>query len=210
MLKYVYILFLLTVGCEQNKSEIPQVEKKQPVKLPAFEELNAYVFDVSLTNEVKDSLKAWKAYFEFTEFLTTNFKEISPSMALEYATELSERSKTMNDSLKIRTLNTKGVFARLHTLYSEVLRLNDMEAIPSIKAEEVVEQTRKIASVYNSLNAKINAVYAQKNFDKDVDFDESIFNFGAREETPYQRVRKPRKRYTKNSRSQNEQPSFER
>ncbi len=209
MLKYVYILFLLAVGCQQNKNETQVIEKKESVKLPVFEELNTYAFDVSLTNEVKDSLQRWKAYFEFSEFLTSNFNEISPSMALEYATELSERSKTMNDSLKIRTLNTRGVFARLHTLNSEVLRLNDMSAIQSIKAKEVVVQIHKIAAVYNSLNAKINAVYAQKNFDKDVDFDESIFNFGASDEMPYKRIRKPKKRYTKGTRSQNKQPSFE-
>lgn len=200
---------IVAISCQQKPSKTAQVEEKPIVKLPVFEELNAYAFDVSLNEEVKDSLKPWKAYFEFSEFLTTNFNEIAPSMALEYAQELSERSKTMNDSLKIRTLNTKGVFARLHTLYSEVLRLNDMAVIQSIKAEEVVEQTQKIVAVYNSLNAKINAVYAQKNFDKDVDFDESIFNFNTNQEPVYKRIRAPRKKYSNNARTQKGHPSFE-
>jgi hypothetical protein len=73
------------------------------------------------------------------------------------------------------------------------LRLEDMSTISSIKSSEVKEQVAKLVSVYNSINLKIRAVYLQRSLDMNVNFDESIFEFGNQEEVPYSKPKKPKR-----------------
>lgn len=161
------------------------VEEQKPESLALFTENTTYVFNKDLKHQVEKDIQNWDEYFTMSEFLKKYYTAISPSLSLEMSKELTDLSKTMKDSLRIKELNNRGMFARLNVFYSEALRLQDMSEISSIKAVEVTEQVEKLVSVYNSINMKINSIYEQKNFDSNVDFDESIFEFNENAERPY-------------------------
>ena len=204
--KTFYFLFLLVtltaVSCKKKVAEqevgsieieVP-IEEKSPMDgLSLLDTKKTYVFSETLRDTVKTKIKEWKTYFEMSTFLKKNYTDVSPSVALEMSEELSELVLAMKDSLQIKVLNNRGVFARLNTFSSEVLRLKDMASISSITPDEVAVQVDKVVAVYNSINSKINSVYAQQNFDENLDFDEAIFNFNAQAEQPYSIPKKKKK-----------------
>lgn len=203
-MKYtIIVVFILFVSCKKKEKA---VVKEAPVhkSLALFNENKTFVIEDDINPQIKNELKDWDEYFELSKFLNKNFLVISPALSLELSKELTDLSKTMNDSLQIKELNTREMFARLNVFYSESLRLQDMSDISSIKAVEVTDQVSKIMSVFNSINLKINSIYLQNSFDKSVDFDESIFEFNKEAEAAYARPKKLRKPKP----IQNGKPSF--
>lgn len=195
---------MLIISCKKNK-EIVVVEEASPVEsLSLFDENTTYNFNEELKVEVREKIASWDEFFTLSGFLKKNFTSISPSFALELSKELTDLSKAMNDSLKILELNNRGMFARLNVFYSEAIRLEDMSTISSIKASEVNEQVGKLMTVYNSINMKINSIYLQKSFDNNVNFDESIFEFNKKEEEPFVKPKKTRRKKIK----KDDKPSF--
>lgn len=194
--KYIYTLCLfclLTIVACKKKEKIVVEEESKPESLALFKENTHYIFEKELNSDVKEKVKSWDEFFTLSEFLRENFLDISPSFSLEMSKELVVLSKAMNDSLRIKELNNKGMFVRLHVFYSEALRLQDMSLISSIKATEVQVQVSKLVSVYNSISMKINSIYLQKSFDNGVNFDESFFEFNEHLERPYLKHKKKRK-----------------
>ena len=198
-MKYFYIIvFLVFVSCKKKEPKV--IETEVPVEaLSLFNEKNEYSFDEKINEDIKDKIKEWDEYFTVADYLENNYATISPALSLEMSKELVDLVEKMNDSLQIKTLNNREVFARLNTLNSEVLRLKDMSTISSIKASEVAIQVEKVVAVFNSVNSKINSVYSQQNFDENVDFDETIFNFNKAAETPYSVPKKRRRKRTNSS-----------
>jgi hypothetical protein len=184
---------LTIIACTKEEKTVV-IEEQKHESLALFNENMTFVFNEDLTLQVKKEIKSWDEYFTMSFFLKKHYVLISPSLCLEMSKELVGLSKTMNDSLRIKELNNKGMFARLSVFYSEALRLQDMSTISSIKAAEVTEQVEKLVSVYNSINMKINSIYLQKSFDNNVNFDESIFDFNENAERPYLTPKKPRKK----------------
>ena len=170
------------------------VEKSKPESLVSFNKKSNYNFNKNLKPQVQKDIESWDEYFVMSNYLKKHFLHISPALSLEMSKELADLSKKMNDSLRIKELNNKGMFARLNVFYSEALRLQDMSIISSIKAVEVTEQVEKLVSVYNSINMKINSIYLQKSFDNNVNFDESFFGFNEDAEKPYSIPKKSRKK----------------
>jgi len=180
------------------------VEKSKPESLVSFNKKSNYNFNKNLKPQVQKDIESWDEYFVMSNYLKKHFLHISPALSLEMSKELADLSKKMNDSLRIKELNNKGMFARLNVFYSEALRLQDMSIISSIEAVEVTEQVEKLVSVYNSINMKINSIYLQKSFDNNVNFDESFFEFNEDAEKPYSIPKKSRKKRS----IQNGSPSF--
>jgi hypothetical protein len=195
-LKYIFsIVFLLFVSCK--KKEVLIVIEEEPIEgLSLFDEKHSYVFNEELSIEINEKIKDWDEYSSVSSYLKNNYTLISPSLSLEMSKELSDLVKTMKDSLQIKALNNRGVFARIYTLNSEALRLKDMSSISSIKASEVSLQVEKVVAIYNSINSKINSVYAQQSFDQNIDFDEAIFNFNIDREIPYSTPKKSKRTRT--------------
>lgn len=194
ILKYIFsLIFLLFISCKKNEPVVVITTEDSIESLALFDEKKEYQFNVALNDDVKEKIKSWDEYFIVSRYLEKNYLNISPSLSLEMSKELPDLVQSMNDSLQITSLNNRGVFARLHTLKSEVIRLKDMSSISSIKASEVTLQVAKVVAIYNSINAKINAVYAQYDFDEQVHFDEEIFEFNTAAETPYSVPKKRKK-----------------
>ena len=168
--------------------------KEAPAQsLALFGENVTYHFEEELSQDILDKVKSWDEYVALTRFFRDNFSTISPALSLEMSKELKQLSKTMNDSLRIKVLNNREMFARLNVFYTEALRLEDMSTISSMQSSEVTEQVAKLVSVYNSINLKIRAVYLQRSFDMNVNFDEGIFEFSNQEEVPYSKPKKPKR-----------------
>jgi len=181
----ILILFGLLICCKEEKEFTDSDTQDAIVVNARQEEKVLFVFSEKLTKKASEGIITWDEYFKLSDFLLENYSDVSATQSLEMSKGLTEMVKSIKDSMQIPILNTRGMFARLNTLNSEVLRLKDMSIITSIKPEEVLIQTRKIVAVYNAINSKINAVFSQKSFDEDVDFDESIFNFDKKDEKPY-------------------------
>jgi len=181
----ILILFGLLICCKEEKEFTDSDTQDAIVVNARQEEKVLFVFSEKLTKKASEGIIVWDEYFKLSDFLLENYSDVSATQSLEMSKGLTEMVKSIKDSMQIPILNTRGMFARLNTLNSEVLRLKDMSIITSIKPEEVLIQTRKIVAVYNAINSKINAVFSQKSFDEDVDFDESIFNFDKKDEKPY-------------------------
>ena len=177
MCKYTIFFFVLIVSCRQSNPNISKEIVAKQTGLSRFE-IN-YEFPVKevLSFSSKEKIASWGAYKELVLLFAEQYSSVTPSYALEHSKELLDFSEVLGDSLEVSLLKNRGVYARIHTLQSEVLRLHDMSSISSIKAEEVKHQTGKIVNVISSLNAKINAVFEQEALDVDLDFDESIFGF---------------------------------
>lgn len=191
-LKYssLFLLLFIVFSCDE-KQEKAAVSEPDEQKVAALSVEKDYVFINEISAEVREEIKAWKELKNLSQFLQNNFEHISPSMSLELSKELVDMSKALKDSLNIPTLNNRPFLARINVFYSEALRLNDMSNINAIKVAEVEEQVQKIATVYNSINKKIEDIYAQKNFDRNVNFDESVFEF-ARVKTSDDSPEKPK------------------
>jgi hypothetical protein len=184
-------LFVLFVSCKKEQKVL--VKEAPAQSLALFGENVTYHFEEELSQDILDKVKSWDEYVALTRFFRDNFSTISPALSLEMSKELKELSKTMNDSLRIKVLNNREMFARLNVFYTEALRLEDMSTISSMQSSEVTEQVAKLVSVYNSINLKIRAVYLQRSLDMNVNFDESIFEFGNQEEVPYSKPKKPKR-----------------
>lgn len=150
----------------QNKKTIQKTDVNTSVKHPEYS---------TLDKESSKKVKKWKEYFIAEEFII-QFKNTSPTEALNNALELKNLTKQLKDSLNIQTLKTPAFKARVNVFENEVLRLVDMTYIPSISSKEVNIQVEKVLALFGSMNDKINTVYAKKRFEKTIKLD-SIFNF---------------------------------
>ena len=177
MVKYTIIFITLFVSCVTNNNENTEIPKFRDTNISNLETTSSFKIEASLSSNSLKKTTSWTAYNELVLLFSEQFSSVSPSYALEHSKELLDFTEVLGDSLNISLLKSRGVYARINTLQSEVLRLHDMSFISSIKAEEVQRQTGKIANVISSLNAKINAVFEQEALNSDLDFDESIFNF---------------------------------
>lgn len=173
------LLTTLTISCnekEQKKENVlvektnMNIQKKHstPSKLSAIS-----------TKEMKN----WKEYNELNSFIG-KFENTSPSKALANILDLKDISKKFKDTIRVNDLKTSAFRARLNVFNNEVLRLADMSYIGAITAEEVNEQVGKIVLIYSSINDKINAVYAKKEFDKTINLDNFFVLDSVKKTTP--------------------------
>lgn len=184
----IFSLFLFS--CESKKTNNEQSIEGDSYSQSLLGEKKTYKISESVNLQYNDHLKKWKQYENLAIFIRENYTNTSANQSFEMSKELVENIEIAKDSLKNKELRKLGVYARLNTLYSEALRLQDMSTISSIKAEEVFVQINKIVNVFSSVNAKINSIYEQQNFDEEIEFDEAMFNF--REEPE---LIMPRKKY---------------
>ncbi len=171
MSRFLFIaafLFLLVASCQKKKSEKTALPTKTDMNL-----LVTHADYSKLNDEYLKEIRPWKEYFIVDDFLQ-ELKETTPVEALNNAVELKKLTKHLKDSLNIESLKTSAFKARINLFENETLRLADMTLIPSISGNEVNAQVGKVLSLFGSVNAKINTVYAKKKFDAEINID-SLF-----------------------------------
>lgn len=171
----ILILSSLWVGCSQKKTK--EVEKNELLNISKYQVKDMdsiFSLKLHLLPKNKDSIVAWKSYWRLENLLedyaTSNSKEF-----LNIAEELYTESQKLNDSLKVKELRTRGMLSRLNTLETLTFRLKDMKSISSISDMEIRQQTLKIYDVFDIITSKINAIYKQKRFEENLEFDEEFF-----------------------------------
>lgn len=197
VVKYTIIFITLFASCVTNNNENTEIPKFRDTTISNLETTSSFKIEALLSSNSLKKTASWTTYNELVLLFSEQYSSVSPSDALEHSKELLDFAEVLGDSLNISLLKSRGVYARINTLESEVLRLHDMSFISSIKAEEVQRQTGKIANVISSLNAKINAVFEQDALNSDLDFDESIFNFDSivPEEYPIRKRKQKRRSF---------------
>ncbi|MGV6844903.1 MAG: hypothetical protein ACWA42_02100 [Lutibacter sp.] len=153
--KFLLVFFITFISCK-NES----IKKQEAKKVDSVKQLNRIELSLGevLIPKAKKELQKDKQYLALDDFIT-QFYNISTNEALSNAKELNDLVKTFKDSLTLKTINKPSVIARINVLYSESLRLSDMESIAAIHPNEIKQQVAQIMEVYSSLNAKINTLY---------------------------------------------------
>ncbi|MDB4297703.1 hypothetical protein N9901_02995 [Flavobacteriaceae bacterium] len=119
-------------------------------------------------------VKSWKGYQQLKVQLTA-LKTTTPNEILSLSDELTKTVVLMRDSIRNNDLAISGVKARVNALYNQSLRLQDMQNIPSITAAEIKNQLKGMFTIYSTLNTKIDAVYNQIAFEKELEEEVPFF-----------------------------------
>ncbi|WCC46824.1 hypothetical protein [Tenacibaculum finnmarkense] len=176
-MKYpLYLLVFLVLIASSCKKEAPQ--QRVSVKKTGMDGSVKHLKYATLHKDAAKNIENWKEYALVENFLQ-QFKNSTPTAALNNAIELKELTKQLKDSLKIKTLQKPAFKARINVFENEVLRLADMTYIPAITSREINIQVAKIHLLFGSMNTKINTVYTKQQFDKEINLD-SLFNFKER------------------------------
>lgn len=162
-----FFIFLSFFGLLLSCKNDVQQEKKEQQK-PAMTQVIVHKKGTNLTAYTLKKTKNWKNYNELATFLH-RFETSSPNEALNNAVELKDLVKKVKDSIDHKLFKTSSFRSRLNVLENEVLRLVDMTKIPSITANEVNNQVSKTLLIFGSVNAKINAVFAQQKMEEAID-----------------------------------------
>jgi len=112
-------------------------------------------------------VETWDEYQNIDELLK-QYQNINSNLALLNAKELAVLAKQLKDSIRVEILKIPSVKIRLNVLHNETLRLADMNTIPSITEEEVVEENSNILNAYSALNLKINNIVNQENLNEEL------------------------------------------
>lgn len=169
MIKHFLILFfsiLFVLSCQKNEEQTAKTQTNKPKMSVAI----SHKAPTVLSPNAQKKITNWKEYKEINDFLG-RFKNISPSEALSNALELKDLSKNLKDSIRVELLKTPAFNARLNVFENETLRLADMTYIPAISPKEVNQQIDKILLLFESINAKIDAVVTKENLEKNVNLD---------------------------------------
>ena len=178
VLKIILCVYMVSCNTSKKQEEAPISKVKS-----TFLQTYFYDFEQEFSEDCDTvvALKNWKRYHNFKNFLSEKYQSSNAEKALLFSDELADLTKKLKDSLWILSLNNRAFFARLNVLESEVLRLKDMATIKSITAKQVYQQVKKIFSIHDALVAKINDIYATKEFERNVNFDQTIFYFNIKE-----------------------------
>lgn len=160
----------MLVSCDK-KQETTEQEQDNSKPLLSVVKKHATIkkIDTAFNKEVMD----WEELQTANNFLA-RFKRVSPNEILSNASELNDLVKSLIDSVKPQPFNTDAFNARLNILYTETLRLADMNSIPAIRADEVNLQTGKIIDAFSAVNSKINSVLAKRRFEDAIEVDVSF------------------------------------
>ncbi len=130
---------------------------------------------IGLNSESEKIVRDWPEYQELSS-LIVQFREISKADALLNSDELEEAARYLKDSIRVDKLDIPSVRMRLNVLHNEAKRLSDMSTIPTITAEEVLEENNNVLEAYAALNIKINDLGKQERINRELArFDDSPF-----------------------------------
>ncbi len=169
------VFFLLLISCKEVVKEKQEIKKEtEKYKNPKDEII---VFDTlkDITIQYKDSITNWKGYYRVKDVLES-LKTTTPNEVLSNADDLVKDIKSMKDSMVVVSLRTQGMRARINGLYNQALRLQDMSNIPAITVKEVTKETRGLFKLFGMINKKINAIYNQVDFEKEMKADDFFFS----------------------------------
>ncbi|MET2986037.1 hypothetical protein [Aureibaculum conchae] len=161
------VFTVLFVSCQDNKNNT--MDKNNTLKDSIFDTDKKIIRAIgeTLTPDAKKKVENWEEYHQLDNFLD-NFYSSSPNEVLNLSKELSVTTKQLKDSLKIDRFKQPDVSIRINVLHNYALRLADMSTIPSIKVEEVQEETQNVLDAFSALNSKINNLTKQEKLEKEL------------------------------------------
>ncbi|MAD97480.1 MAG: hypothetical protein CMB99_09170 [Flavobacteriaceae bacterium] len=168
-MRYLSVVFLLVIclACG-NSGETDTAVQEKPTEFKTKVQFDPVV---SINNEVRKDFESWEDYRNLETFMK-RFTNASPEEILSNALELRNLVKATKFSDKIPELyNIPPIKARFNILYNQTLRLSDMTFIPAIKAEEVIEENKKILLTYSSINSRFISIVSKKRFEDEIDID---------------------------------------
>ena len=166
--KICFLIFIvLLVSCKKNKNNVVDVNTVQTDSIIDTNKKTIRAIGETLTPDAKKKVEDWNEYQQLDDFLD-NFYSSSPNEVLNLSKELSVTTKQLKDSLKIERFKQPDVSIRINVIHNYALRLADMSTIPSIKPEEVQEETQNVLDAFSALNAKINNLTKQEQLEQEL------------------------------------------
>ena len=167
------VLILFLFSCSKSQTTTTKtIEKPTSSIAKKHDEI------ITIDQKFESKIEAWAEYENFTNFIK-RYITISAEDAINNSRELNLLTKSLNDSIIPKFLETPAFNARLNLLLNETLRLYDMSSIPSIKTSEVDNQVTKVLEAFSSVNSKINTIIQQIELDAaidDVDFNKERYD----------------------------------
>lgn len=165
-MNYLKLLVLLVylvplVSCKNDGNNTLDQSTVQSDSIVDINKKTIRAIGETLTPDARKKVEGWKEYQLLDDFLD-NFYSSSPNEALNLSKELATTTKQLRDSLKIDRFKQPDVSIRINVLHNYALRLADMSNIPSIKTEEVQEETQNVLDAFSALNSKINNLTKQE------------------------------------------------
>lgn len=181
-MKYIYfaiaVIFVLIVSCKKD-TEKKEVVTKLSIKNSKYSNPkdDVLLFDsIGFVNvKYKDSITTWSGYYRVKKTLES-LKETTPNLVLNASQNLVADVVVMRDSIPVTGLKVKGMRARINGLYNQSLRLQEMNEIPSITVKEVIRQTKGLFVIFRTIDKKINAIYEQVDFEKELEEEDFFFS----------------------------------
>ena len=167
-MKYFFIFLIITFifSCDKKQETVTQEQDSKPLLSLVNEYTSVKGVNATFAKDIAD----WKELKAVDNFLG-RFKKVSPNEILSNALELQGLIKSLRDSVKPELFNIPSFNTRINIFYNESLRLSDMTAIPSIKADEVNKQTEKIIDAFSAVNSKVNTILSKKRFEDEIGID---------------------------------------
>ena len=177
-MKFLPLVLFGVIVCSCSQKKTAKIERNELLNISKYQMASLDTISLKLHKKVDkqntESIKLWKSYGYVQTWLNEH-EGISAKEILNGTEELIKLSDKLKDSLTIKSLKTSGMITRINTFHSEVLRLKDMNEIPSISDMEVKQQAYKVYDVFDIITLKINAIYAQQRFESNLEFDEEFF-----------------------------------
>ncbi len=167
---------MILVACQSEKKESDDKTVSLENKYASPKD-SQQVFDtvVGVKLVYKDSIINWKGYHKVQETLKL-MKKNTTNEVLSLSEQLVENVTLMRDSITVKTLDEKGMRARINALYNQALRLQEMKSIPAITIPEVKKQTQGLFVIFRMINRKANAIYRKQDFEKEMLQEDFIFS----------------------------------
>lgn len=162
----IFLLFFSVLSCAKKQEKINQEQEAKPLLSVVKKYSTVKKVRAIYSNDIED----WEELKAVENFLE-RFQKVSPKEVLSNALELQGLTESLKDSVKPPLFDNPSFATRVNIFYNETLRLSDMTAIPSIKAEEVNVQTEKVIAAFSTINSKVNSILSKKRFEDEINID---------------------------------------
>ena len=162
---YVVLMFFFVVSCASPNKES---QENSPDKSTAdSQNIISNAIGEILSSEARKLVEPWTE-FNNVENAISDYYTISPTQALENADVLATATQQFRDSIRVERFNEPDLKIRLNVLHNTALRLEDMNQIPKISAEEITLEVNHLIKTFSSINGKLNNIVQQENLEKEL------------------------------------------
>ena len=164
-----FILLILFVGCNQNKSENSNESQDKENTIALNQKLDFSKEQVSLLPEAREITNEWLAYITAQSEIE-NLKNYTINDVIANATPITEIMQSLKVTVPAR-LKTNAVQARLGVLVTKAKILQQLAEKREVNAEEVARIAKELPLEFNNFKTQVNELFLKtlEEFEEELD-----------------------------------------